>query len=138
MQDPVKDPAAGDLYIYDGDCALCSRFVRFLVAHDPGGRFGLMTAQSEAGRAIYRAEGLDPDLMETALLRIDGRVYRNLDVFTETLVAIGWPWKAAIVLRVLPQPVADWLYRRIANNRKRFQRGSCPLPTPEIRARIIE
>ncbi|HCE24988.1 MAG TPA: hypothetical protein DF282_21110, partial [Hyphomonas sp.] len=49
-----------DLYIYDGDCALCSRFVRFLVAHDPEGCFALMTAQSSAGRKIYIALGLDP------------------------------------------------------------------------------
>ena len=132
------DPATCDLYVYDGDCALCSRFVRFLVAHDTAGRFGLMTAQSDAGRRIYVAEGLDPDLMETALLRVNGRVYRNLDVFTESLALMSWPWKAAIILRVLPAPVANWLYRRVANNRKLLQGKQCPLPTPEIRARLIE
>lgn len=128
----------GDLYVYDGDCALCSRFVRFLVANDPAGRFALATAQSETGRAIYVAENLDPDAMETALLRIGGRVYRNLDVFTESLVAFGGIWKAAMILRLLPQPVSDWLYRRVANNRKRFQGSSCPLPTPEIKARLLD
>lgn len=127
---------AGDLYVYDGDCALCSRFVHFLVAHDPEGRFALATAQSETGRALYRQEHLDPDAMETALLRIDGRVYRNLDVFTETLVAIGGMWKAALVLRWLPRQFSDWIYRRVANNRRRFQSGNCPLPTPEIKARL--
>lgn len=128
----------GDLYVYDGDCAICSRFVRFLVANDPDGRFALATAQSETGRAIYREEGLDPDAMETALLRIDGKTYRNLDVFTETMVALGGIWKLAGVLRALPRSVSDWLYRRIANNRKRFQRAACPLPTPEIRARFLD
>ncbi|CUS55443.1 MULTISPECIES: thiol-disulfide oxidoreductase DCC family protein [unclassified Hyphomonas] len=127
-----------DLYIYDGDCALCSRFVRFLVAHDPEGCFALMTAQSSAGRKIYIALGLDPDAMETALLRIDGRHYRNLDVFTESLAVLEWPWKAAMVLRWLPSPLANWLYRRIANNRKLLQGKSCPVPTPEIRVRLIE
>jgi predicted DCC family thiol-disulfide oxidoreductase YuxK len=127
-----------DLYVYDGECAMCSAFVRFLVARDPDARFGLVTAQSETGRGIYRAEDLDPDLMETALLKVGGRTYRNLAVFTETLVALGWPWKLAIVLRALPRPVSDWLYRRIANNRKRFQKGACPLPSAEIRARLID
>ncbi len=127
-----------DLYIYDGDCALCSRFVRFLVAHDPEGRFALMTAQSSAGRKIYIAQGLDPDAMETALLRIDGRYYRNLDLFIESLAVLKWPWKAAIVLRWLPSPWANWLYRRIANNRKLLQGRTCPVPTPEIRACLIE
>lgn len=134
----MADHLTTDLYVYDGECALCSRFVRFLVARDPAGRFALMTAQSEAGRAMYAAQGLDPDAMETALLRIDGRVYRNLDVFTETLAVLGWPWKIAVILRVLPRPVSDWLYRRVANNRKLVQRGQCPLPSAEIRARLIE
>lgn len=127
-----------DLYIYDGNCALCSRFVRFLVSHDPEGRFALMTAQSASGRQIYIAQGLDPDAMETALLRIDGRYYRNLDVFTESLAVLEWPWKAAGALRMLPSPLANWVYRRIANNRKLFQGTACPVPTPEIRARLIE
>lgn len=127
----------GDLYVYDGECAMCSRFVHFLVKHDRDGRFALMTAQSDTGREIYRAANLDPDLMETALLRVDGRIYKNLDVFTETLVALGGVWKAGRLLHLVPRPVSDWIYRRIANNRKRFQRGQCPMPSRDVRARLI-
>ncbi|MEO0882242.1 MAG: DCC1-like thiol-disulfide oxidoreductase family protein [Pseudomonadota bacterium] len=129
---------AGDLYVYDGECAMCSRFVHFLVKHDRGNHFALMTAQSALGRAVYRTAKLDPDLMETALLRVNGRLYKNLDVFTETLVALGGVWKTAIILRGVPRPISDWIYRRIANNRKLFQRDTCPIPSPEVRARLIE
>lgn len=128
----------GDLYVYDGECALCSRFVHFLVKHDHKQRFALMTAQSDRGRKIYNAANLDPDLMETALLRVDGQIYKNLDVFTETLIALGGVWKTAIVLRILPRPVSNWMYRRIANNRKLFQRDTCPMPSAEVRSRLIE
>ncbi len=126
------------LYVYDGDCLLCSRFVRFLIAHDPDGRLKLATAQSEAGRAIYRAEGLDPDLMETAILRVGDRTSTNLDLFTEGLALCGWPWKLARVLNLLPQRVSDWMYRRVAQHRKRLNRSECPMPTAEMRARLID
>ena len=126
------------LYVYDGDCLLCSRFVRFLVRHDRDGKLRLATAQSAAGRAIYEAEGLDPDAMDTAILKIGERTWINLDLFIEGMALCGWPWKSARVLKLLPKPVSNWLYRRIANNRKRFNRGQCPMPTPEMRARLID
>ncbi len=126
------------LYVYDGDCALCSRFVRFLIKREQTGRLRLATAQSPIGRRVYDAEGLCPDAMETAILRVDGETFINLDLFIEGLALCGWPWKAARALQALPQPLSDWLYRRIANNRKLFNRGACPVPTPEMRARSID
>ena len=139
----AADLTRGDLYVFDGECLLCSRFVRFLVRHDQG-RFSLVTAQSPTGRAIYRAHGLSPDAMETALLIVGGpqvvpfHHLPNLSVFTESLVVLGWPWRAAAILRLLPQRLSDWLYRQIADNRRVFNRGTCPAPTPAVRARLVE
>lgn len=126
------------LYMYDGDCALCSSFVRFLLRHEKTGRLKLATAQSAVGRSIYIAEGLSPDAMETAILRVDGRTWINLDLFSEGLALCGWPWKLARVLHLLPKPISNWLYQRIANNRKLFNRNQCPIPTAEMRARLLE
>lgn len=126
------------LYVYDGDCLLCSRFVRFLIKRDHAGMLKLATAQSPSGRAIYVSEGLDPDEMETAILKINGRTWTNLDVFTEGLAMCGWPWKAARILHLLPRGASNWLYRRIANNRKLLNHGHCPMPSPEMKVRLIE
>lgn len=126
------------LYVFDGECLLRSRFVHFLVKRDRIRRLKLATAQSPAGRAEYVAIGLDPDAMETAILRVGDRTWINLDLFIEGLALCGWPWKAVRVLHILPKPCSDWLYRRIANNRKVFNRGICPIPIPEVRARLIE
>lgn len=126
------------LYIYDGECLMCSRFVRFLVRHDADGQLQLATAQSEEGRAAYRAEGLCPDEMSTAIFKVGDKAWINLDVFTEGLAFCGWPWRAARILHVLPAPISNWLYRRVANNRKLFNSGTCPMPTPEMRARMID
>ena len=126
------------LYVYDGDCALCSYFVRFLIRHEKTGRLRIATAQSAAGRAVYESEGLCPDTMETAILRVNGKTWINLSLFIEGLALCGWPWKIARILHFLPTPVSNWLYRRIANNRKLFNAGVCPTPTDEIRARLIE
>ncbi|MEO1188475.1 MAG: DCC1-like thiol-disulfide oxidoreductase family protein [Pseudomonadota bacterium] len=126
------------LYVYDGDCLLCSHFVRFLVRHDRNQALKLATAQSATGRNIYIEEGLDPDAMETAILRIGDRTWTNFDLFIEGLAFCGWPWKSARVLHILPTFLSDWIYRRIANNRKLFNRGQCPMPSAEMKARMLD
>ena len=52
---------------------------------------------------------------------------------------LGWPWKAALALRLVPTIVRDWGYNLFARNRHRcFGRyDACPLPTPEQRARFL-
>lgn len=126
------------IYVYDGECLLCSPFVRFLVARDRENVLKLATAQSPVGRALYVDAGLDPDLMETAILRVGDRTWINLDLFIEGLAFCGGPWKAARILHLLPSFLSDWIYQRVARNRKVFGRGQCPVPSPEMKARLID
>jgi predicted DCC family thiol-disulfide oxidoreductase YuxK len=53
---------------------------------------------------------------------------------------LGWPWKAAVIARVLPGAVLDRAYNVIARNRYRvfgrFER--CLVPRPEFRGRFVE
>jgi predicted DCC family thiol-disulfide oxidoreductase YuxK len=53
--------------------------------------------------------------------------------------ALGWPWKAARAINLLPRPLRDWLYGRIANNRYGLfgKKESCEIPSGELRERII-
>ncbi len=53
---------------------------------------------------------------------------------------LGWPWKAAVIARVLPGAVLDRAYDVIARNRYRvFGRfEQCLAPRPEFRGRFIE
>jgi len=117
---------------------MCSRFVRFLLKYEKTGTLKLATAQSPAGRAIYVANGLCPDEMSTAILCVDDKTWINLDLFTEGLALCGWPWKIARIFHLLPPFISNGIYRFIANNRKLFNRGVCPLPTPEMRSRFIK
>ena len=53
---------------------------------------------------------------------------------------LGWPWKAAVLLRVLPAAVLDRVYDVVARNRYRvFGRyEQCLMPRPEFRSRFVE
>lgn len=127
-----------DLIVYDGECMLCSSFVRFVVRHDHRQRFGLVTAQSELGRMLYVKAGLSPDAMQTSLTIVNGRTHVKLAAFAAAMNAIGWPWKILALAWLVPRRLGDFLYDGIAANRRNFNRGRCPMSSPDVLARIVE
>lgn len=137
--DRDADPASAlpdeDLIVFDAACVFCSGFARFMHARDRDRRFRFVTAQSPTGRALYRAHGLDPDLMATNIVITDGRAHQKMPAFAAAMRALGLPWSLLSPLGLLPAPLYDW----IARNRYRIAgRKECPLPPPELRARLIE
>ncbi|MFG1346591.1 DCC1-like thiol-disulfide oxidoreductase family protein [Xanthobacter autotrophicus DSM 431] len=131
-------PPDRDLIVFDGTCVFCSGFARFMGRHDTAGRFGFVTAQSDPGRALYERFGLDPDLMETNIVIVDGVAHTKMRAFAAAMKALGWPWAVLAPLGWLPGALSDPLYDLIARNRYRFGRQACPAPSPELRARIID
>ncbi|MEM0985483.1 MAG: DCC1-like thiol-disulfide oxidoreductase family protein [Pseudomonadota bacterium] len=127
-----------DLIVFDGTCVFCSGFARFIAKHDTQQRFRFVTAHSPTGRQLYEAHGLDPDLMETNIVIVDGEAHIRMAAFAAAMSALGWPWKALSVVNVLPRGILDWVYDRMAKNRYRFGRRACPVPSPELRARLVE
>jgi predicted DCC family thiol-disulfide oxidoreductase YuxK len=129
-----------DLVVFDGACVLCNGFARFVHRHDRKGTFRFATAQSPIGRAVYEGVGLSPDAMETVLVRRRGHVLQKSDAFFATLAAFGGLWPAVNIARLVPRPIRDWVYDRIARNRYRLfgRLDACPMPPPELRARFVD
>ncbi len=127
-----------DLIVFDGICIFCSGFARFMARHDQKARFRFVTAQSDTGRALYRTYDLDPDLMETNIVIVDGVAHVKMAAFRAAMSAIGWPWRLFAVLGFVPQPLSDWLYDRIARNRYVFGQRKCVIPSEELRGRIVD
>lgn len=145
--DPIKrhrqsPPALADLpdnlIVFDGICVLCSGFARFVARHDRTVGYRFVDAHSEIGQALYQLYGLDPQKMETNIVIRHGRAYTKMASFTATMKSLGWPWKALMILDLLPRSFADWTYDRIARNRYRFGRRACPLPSEALRERLLD
>lgn len=125
--------------VFDGYCALCSGWAAFVLRHDKQGRFRLVTAQSTLGQALYRHYKLDPDDFETNILIEHGVPWFRSTGSIRMLTGLGWPWRLAGILHVLPLPIRDWLYERLAQNRLRWfgRRRHCYAPTEAERARFL-
>lgn len=127
------------LIVFDGVCVLCSGFVRLVVRLDRQSRFRFATAQSPLGEALFRKHGLRTDSYETNLVLVDGLAFTKLDSFVAVMSELGWPWRAAKALLLLPRPLRDWLYERIARNRYALfgRKDSCGIPSAELRERFL-
>ncbi len=140
--DPAVPPFPDDkvLVVFDGVCVLCSGFARFILRRDKRFAFRLATAQSPLGQALFRHYGLDPETFETNLVLADGRAWAKLDSVAVAGERLGGPWRALSLLRLLPRPIADWLYDRVARNRYALfgRTEHCMIPPPEWRERFIE
>jgi predicted DCC family thiol-disulfide oxidoreductase YuxK len=136
---PEPLDASQPLIVFDGVCVLCSGFVRTVVRLDRKNRFRFATAQSPFGEALFHKHGLRTDSYETNLVLINGAPVIRLDSFVAVMAELGWPWRAAKALLLLPRPLRDWLYERIAKNRYAIfgRKDSCEIPSATMRARMI-
>lgn len=133
------------LVLYDGVCGLCNRMLRFLLKHDRRAVFVFASLQSAVGRSLLERGGGDADALATFYVLPDYRSehVRVLDRSRAALFvagALGWPWKAAVLMNVLPTPILDRAYDLVARSRYRvFGRlEECPIPQPEFRRRFID
>jgi predicted DCC family thiol-disulfide oxidoreductase YuxK len=139
--DPSVPDFADDhsIIVFDGECIFCSGWVNFVLRHDRQGRYRFITAQSPLGEALYRHYGLDSRNYETNILIEGGIAYLKSEGSLRMAAGLGFPWKLAGILRIIPKIIRDPFYELVARNRYRIagRRNACFVPTPEHRARFL-
>jgi predicted DCC family thiol-disulfide oxidoreductase YuxK len=125
--------------LFDGVCNLCNGAVRFLLAHDPRGELRFAALQSDTGRAILTWAGLPTDHHETMLFLEEGKLYTKSTAVLRLARHLAWPWRWLAGALLVPQPLRDWCYDRVAGNRYLLfgRREECLVPTPELRRRFL-
>jgi predicted DCC family thiol-disulfide oxidoreductase YuxK len=128
-----------DVILYDGVCVFCSRWIRFVAKRDAARRFRFTAIQSGYGARLAQAFGIDPDDPDTNAVIDGGVAYFKSDAALTVLGALpGWRW--IHMLRAVPKPLRDAIYRLVARNRYRIfgRYEACFVPDAEMRARLME
>ena len=142
---PVPTALPERLVLYDGVCGLCSRTVRWLLAHDPERvlRYApLQGAVAETLRhtwperfpsSLETLVFVDSSGDEIAILRRSGAVWAILRAIGGLPRVLRWlPW--------IPSLIADPLYRVVSALRYRvFGRfDQCQIPSPDERDLFLD
>jgi predicted DCC family thiol-disulfide oxidoreductase YuxK len=125
------------IFVFDGECVLCSRGVRFLMRHDRERRLAFTTSSSQIGAAAYARHGLDPN--ETYLLIEGDRAWAKSDGYLRLCTILGGAWRLLRIGRLVPRSLRDALYDLVARNRYRWfgKVRHCAMLSPDDRSRLL-
>jgi predicted DCC family thiol-disulfide oxidoreductase YuxK len=134
------------IVLYDGVCGLCNRLVQFVLKNDRNDVFRFASLQSKLAEQILVRHRLPSESLETVYVVLDygfakERLLSRLQAVVYVLQQLGGPLAyVSAILRVLPAPVQNFLYRLVARNRYRvFGRyETCPLPDGDTRSKFLD
>jgi predicted DCC family thiol-disulfide oxidoreductase YuxK len=131
----LTDPRA--IIVYDGDCVFCSRSMAWIVDHDVHDVVRLTPCTSRVGSDLMRAHGIDPTDPSTFLAIVDGVPHVRSTAMLALVPLLGGSAQPLRAFGLVPRPLRDVVYDWTARNRRRLVRGSCPVPSPAMRRRML-
>ncbi|WP_296207340.1 thiol-disulfide oxidoreductase DCC family protein [Psychrobacter sp. UBA3480] len=136
---PPNVGVSDKVILFDGVCKLCNVWSNFILKYDSKQTFKLCSVQSEEGQEILLYFGLPTDAYETMLYVEGNQSFQKSNAFFQVMSKLGYPWKWVCIFKIIPTPIRDWMYDRIALNRYRLfgKYDYCALPLPENEARFL-
>ncbi len=118
---------------FDGVCGLCNRFVGFMLRRKRASRFRFAPLQGKRAQSLNLNEA---EIMESIVLEIDGKTYRQSAAVLRILVRLGGVWVLMGFFFIFPPFIRDAVYRWLARNRYQWfgKTEVCRLPDPEEKA----
>ncbi|CAM3736345.1 thiol-disulfide oxidoreductase DCC family protein [Alkalicoccus chagannorensis] len=127
------------IVLFDGECNLCDKSVRFITARDPDMHFRFASLQGRRGKEYIKQFAIDEDADSVVLIRPDGTVLYKSDAALTIASKLKSPFRAAAVLTFLPRSIRDRCYDLIAGSRfKWFGRKEFKLPENVDKRRFLD
>ena len=132
------------MLLYDGVCGVCNSAVRTILRFDPNGSMRFAALDSAFARAVFDRHPTIGGVDSVVFVDEPGEPAERVAVRSAAALRVvdylGGPWRLLKVARVIPAPLRDWLYDRVADVRYRIfgKYDTCPLPPPEVRARFVD
>ena len=135
---------AHPVLLFDGVCALCNHFVRFLLQRDQSAKIRFIPLESPLAREILARFSLPASpngvVLITQTLTSRERIYHRSDAVAQALQLLNSPWRSlGKALALIPVVLREPGYRLIAYLRYRLfgRYPTCPIPTAKERDRIL-
>ncbi len=115
---------------YDGECLLCSRFIRFLKKRKNYKSFEVTTIIHLPQTIINNSVIIQDKWPDSLVYFKNSAYFVYSDAVIEILSDLGGIWKLSGILKLIPKIIRDSMYKVIAKNRYRLfgKTNSCQLP----------
>ena len=118
------------LVLYDGVCGMCNTYVQWLLDHDADGRLNYAALQGETAARLRAMHPEIPTELDTIVFVDGGRVDLRSQAIFNVARELRAPWRWSAVLKIVPRPIRDGVYKFIAKRRIAWfgEVDSCRLP----------
>ncbi|MDE3152949.1 MAG: DUF393 domain-containing protein [Gemmatimonadota bacterium] len=132
------------MLLYDGQCGLCSRTVRFVLRHERAHSLRFAPLDGEYAAAALarhpRLTGVDSVVWIERTLPNGERVLVRSAAALRVGRYLGGPWRLLALLHMVPRAWRDAAYDFVARHRHRLVTGTdrCPLPVSAQQDRFLD
>ena len=143
---PVADasPVAGELpavplVLYDGNCGLCARSIRWILDHERDHEIMFAPLQGPTAAVARRLHPRIPQSVDSVVYIADGRAHLRSKAMLHAARHLRAPWRWGYAIRWVPGLAFDLGYRLVAAMRYRIwgHADACRMVTPEQRTRFL-
>ncbi|WP_368505690.1 thiol-disulfide oxidoreductase DCC family protein [Alkalihalophilus sp. As8PL] len=134
----MKNKDTQAVVLFDGVCNVCNVAVDFILRNEKDEYYQFASLQSEIGAQIKRKYEI-LDSVDSIIVIEDGHAYTYSDAALKIVPRLQQKWHFLKVIKWLPKPVRDGLYRQFAKQRYRLfgKREVCRIPTSNERERFL-
>jgi len=136
----VGRKAPAPIMLYDGDCALCTGTVQFVLDHEKDAALRFASLQSDVGRSYLRELGFAVDDFDSYVIVEEGIGSRKMKAAQRMGYHIGGIWRVLSHLSlIVPSFLGDAIYSFVFRNRIRWfgRPTTCPRPDPAVAHRFL-
>jgi predicted DCC family thiol-disulfide oxidoreductase YuxK len=126
--------------LFDGVCRFCHWAVGLAIPRDRDAKLRFTSLQSAIGKRILDDQGIVDGTIDSVVLVDEEGCHVKSTAVLRIARRLSGPWPLLCVFMILPRSLRDWVYDRVAAWRYRWfgTYASCPLPSPEVRARFLD
>ncbi len=137
--DRAEELPAAPLVLYDGDCGLCARSVRFILEHERDHQIVFAPLQGPIAALARQRFPRIPHSVDSVVYISDGRAHLRSKAMLYAASHLRAPWRWGYAMRWFPGFLLDLAYRVVAAVRYRIwgHADACQLVTAEQRRRFL-
>ncbi len=127
------------IILFDGVCNLCNSSVNFIIDRDKKNKYKFASLQSETGQKYLNKFCLNSKEFDSIVLIENEKYYLRSEAVIKIAKNFNGLWKLLYGFIIIPEPIRDYFYDILANNRYKWfgKKDSCRVPTPELKEKFL-
>ena len=123
---------------YDGDCGFCNFWVQWILKNDLKDQFMFAALQSDFGQEFLKERGLETKQLSTLYLWKPQSFYlKKSEAALKIASILGGKYSFIGYLSFVPKFISDFLYDKVAENRKKLATNTCFLTNEKERTKFV-